>query len=64
MCQYKESLRFNSIIEIDAYNCRIKESYRKSISSKMILYCLSLRFSGDKLQRHKETTDKRIYKNC
>jgi len=58
VCRYKESLNNTSIIENTVYNCRIKENHKKLLSSKMILYYLSLRLSGDELQRPKETTVK------
>ena len=58
MCQYSKGLRNESIIENIVYNCRIKEKYKKPLYSKMILYYLSLRLIGGKVQKHKETTDK------
>jgi len=52
VCQYKETLRYKSIIENIVYDCRIKEIKYKSLFSKMIIYYMSSQFSGDELRKH------------
>ena len=60
MCQYKENLRYKSIMEVSVYNCRIKEKDKKPLVSKMISYYLSLWLSGDEVEKHDETTDIKV----
>ena len=60
MCQYIESLKYKRIIETTVYNCRIKGNDQKRLGSMVISYYLSLRFSCDKVQKHKEIIDERI----